>query len=583
MKAQKGIGVRLYALIIFMIVFIVSMGSFVKIEFEAMHQRTNEQLLHVNEYSVLIDDVRQIQVEFKIQVQEWKNILIRSHKKEDFEKYYGEFENQQQQIQEQVKLLEEKILESEMDVAYTFAETFLAEHEKLYKKYQEALVDYNVEDETSYRLVDQRVRGIDRKANEDLDILVAKIQEEVNLRIQEMWAATEREKEGFYQRAIIISVISLCLMGILVYMIIETYNGIRRYIDQMSSMIEEAKEGNLIIEGKVHKEDELGSITSKFNGFIADMRILVMKMTTVGQVVTQTTEEIEIATQDINNNSIRVVSTLNTVAQGAIEQSVQGKESSLAVQGMVEGIKYIKDNTQAIHTLTYEARQAVGEGTKCMNEQSVRMDATKEASEEVKTTIHILDTKAKEIDQVVKFINEITDQINLLALNASIEAARAGEAGRGFTVVANEVRNLADLSSQSTTKISNLIDEVQGSVNKAVKDMEHTYKSIDQQAVSMEVIKENFKVIDEAIGVVGNKVKEVTRETERISTNAVAVGKNISDIAKGIEEHATKTQEVVVLTEEQAASIQEIAEAMSNLAQNTHSLQELLQVFKIEK
>ena len=237
--------------------------------------------------------------------------------------------------------------------------------------------------------------------------------------------------------------------------------------------------------------------------------------------------------------------------------------SNNSVKDVVEGLNHITENTLYINKLANRTIGTVTNGTANLKQQIDRMSNTQNSSQNVSDVISDLSIKSNEIGKVVEFINGITDQINLLALNASIEAARAGEAGRGFTVVAKEVENLAVLSKESTQKISMLITEVQNDIEKAVIEVTTTNISIDEQVTSLKLTDDSFNLIQKSVFEVTNKIKEVTTETKVINEKAISVEKSIKNIANIIEQNAANTEEVASATEEQTASIAEVSSSMA--------------------
>ena len=209
------------------------------------------------------------------------------------------------------------------------------------------------------------------------------------------------------------------------------------------------------------------------------------------------------------------------------------------------------------------------------------MDSTKNSSKKVSEVIWNLSTKSNEIGEVVEFINGITEQINLLSLNAAIEAARAGEAGRGFTVVANEVKKLAELSQESTLKISKLITEIQSDIKKSVEEVSNTNQTIDKQAVALKNTDDSLKKIETSVFEVTQKIKEVTAETEAINNSTSVVEEAIGKIVALIETNASSTEEVAASTEEHTASIEEISASMNLLTDLSNNLEKTIQKFKV--
>ena len=243
----------------------------------------------------------------------------------------------------------------------------------------------------------------------------------------------------------------------------------------------------LTIKGEIYKKDELDELTERFNRFISKVRNLISDTKESSATVVSSSNEIMKTSNEVSRGAEEIACTISNLADSASKQAELADQSNNAVKDVVEGLHRITENTVYISELANKTIETVTDGTANLKQQIDRMTNTKNASQNVSDVISDLSTKSNEIGKVVEFINGITDQINLLALNASIEAARAGEAGRGFTVVAKEVENLAVLSKESTQKISSLISEVQTDIEKAVIEVTTTNISIDEQATSLKL------------------------------------------------------------------------------------------------
>ena len=578
MKNSKGIGIRLYLLIGFVMVFVLSITSFSWITFKNSNENYKNRLQRTAEYINLVDEARQAQVDFKKQVQEWKDTLLRGYDSESFTKYYSQFTQEKDNVQEQLLKLKEDMIKQGMDTSSI--DTLLNTHKDLYDKYNTAIQSYDPNNVESYRIVDGLVKGIDRKPTDDMDILVKEIQDKSKLETESMMNQADIDNNNFNKNLICIAVLGIILIVFFAVLIISTYKGITKFIEQFNTLMEQAEMGDLTINGVVHKNDELGQLTEKFNGFIYKIRNLIFEAKEATVTVASSSNQIMKTSDEVSKTTEEIACTIATIAESASNEAKLAEESNKSVKYVVHGVNRITENTIYIKELANKAMETVTNGSENLKHQIERMSNTKNASKNVSDVISGLSTKSNEIGKVVEFINGITGQINLLALNASIEAARAGEAGKGFTVVANEVNKLAELSKESTQKISILIGEVQTDIKKAVVEVNNTNVSINEQAASLKDTNDSLNLIQKSVFEVTNKIKEVTIETEGINQNAISVEKSIKNIVNIIEENASGTQEIASTTEEHTASIQEIASSMDILAELSNNLQNTLSKFK---
>lgn len=579
MKREVGIGTKLYSLIIFVIIFIVGMCTFSWYTVSKFNNSTKERLEESRSYTILVDEARDAQVEFKIQVQEWKNVLLRGNSKDNFDKYYNQFIQSNNNVQDKLLKLKESMKNNSLDT--TSVDTLMLNHKELFDKYSIAIKSYDINNSESYKTVDGLVSGLDRQTTSDMDSLVESIQSKATEAAEMMIKTSESDKNTFTKYLVILVGLGLVATIVFTIIIMATYKGIKMFINQFKSLMEQAEKGDLTIKGEIHKKDELGEVTSKFNEFITSIRNLISETKEATETVALSSNEIMKTTDEISNTSQEVANTVSDLAESTSKQIEFAEQSNEKVKVVVEGLKKITTNSLYINKLTNTAIETVTSGASTLKEQIKIMDNTKDSSKKVSEVIWNLSTKSNEIGEVVEFINGITEQINLLSLNAAIEAARAGEAGRGFTVVANEVKKLAELSRESTLKISKLINEIQSDIKKSVEEVSNTNQSIDKQAVALKNTDDSLKKIETSVFEVTQKIKEVTAETEAINNSTSVVEDAIGKMVALIETNASSTEEVAASTEEHTASIEEISASMNVLTDLSNNLEKTIRKFKV--
>lgn len=579
MKDNKGIGFKLYVLVAFVTIFILGISSFSWISFRNLDRKHENNLKVTADYINIVDEARQAQVDFKKQVQEWKDTLLRGNDPESFKKYYSQFSQEYDNVQSQLLKLKNDMNKYGMDTSDVDA--LLNSHKDLYNRYNQAIESYDANNRESYHIVDELVKGIDRKTTDDMDALVKQIQ---NSAYSETESVIERSSidAANFNRSLIIGVfIGLCLIILFTAIIVRTYKGIIKFIEQFKSLMEKAENGDLTIKGEIYKKDELGALTERFNKFIGIIRNLILDAKLTSNTVFSSSNEIKKNSDEISKTAEDVASSINSVAENSSKQVELADSINNSVKGVVKGLGNIQDNTVFINELAKTAMETVNHGIINLKHQNDRMIKTKNTAQNVNNIISDLSTRSNEIGKVIEFINGITEQINMLALNASIEAARAGEAGRGFTVVANEVKNLAELSRNSNQKINDLILAVQNDIRQAVDEVDNTNVSINEQVNSLKSTDQSFYLIQSAVSEVTNKIKEVVSETEMINYNAVAVEKSINNIVTIIEQNSSSTEEVSSMAQEYTACIQEVASSMDDLSEQAGKLQKVINKFSV--
>ncbi|MBO1510231.1 methyl-accepting chemotaxis protein [Metabacillus bambusae] len=197
------------------------------------------------------------------------------------------------------------------------------------------------------------------------------------------------------------------------------------------------------------------------------------------------------------------------------------------------------------------------------------------------SAINGLSERSIEIGRINEVITAIAAQTNLLALNAAIEAARAGEHGKGFAVVADEVRKLAEQSASSAKQITNLIAVIQNDTNQTIHSMNSTTKEVDAGLTVVEEAGKSFEKIEDSIKEVVLQINDVTGAINQLSSGTSQVATSIKIVKEIAEESAVRNQNVSAATEEQLASMEEIETSSTNLAKMSEQLQLLIRKFTV--
>lgn len=577
MNNNSGIKLRLYMMVAFTIILTIGISVFSWTSFNNSNEKSHSRLLNTINYIDLVNSSRKIEVDFKEQVQEWKNTLLRGNDTASFKKYYDAFLNKHKTIQEDLITLKKDMSSKDLDTS--LVDNLLSSHKELYDKYTIAIKKYDSNNKESFKIVDTLVKGIDRAPTDDMDSLVKQIEDTAKLKAEDMINEANKESLNFKKTLSGILIFSICVIAFLTILILSTYKGIKNFISELERVINKAEQGDLTVEGRVYSKDELGMLTKQFNKFLSEIRFLISKARETSVVVLSSSHEILKSSEETSKASEEISATVTSISEGALEQSNLAHEGNNLVKDVSISLHSIADNTLNISDLANKSMKIVNNGTRILEYQRNKMSHSQKASQNVSEVISELSIKSSEIGQIIGFINGITGQTNLLALNASIEAARAGEAGRGFSVVANEVKKLAELSKESTEKINNLIIEVQRDIEKAVIEMNNTKISIDEQSSSLQSTENAFNDIKLSVSEVVNKINAVSYETQIVNNNILSVENSINNIENLITESASFTEEAASITEEQTASMVEISSSINELTELSKDLQNTLEKF----
>jgi len=276
------------------------------------------------------------------------------------------------------------------------------------------------------------------------------------------------------------------------------------------------------------------------------------------QDLTTISESVQGSTEDI-------VSKIEYTAQST-------EESAAAMDDTAKGVQQIAELTQELHASTQVSRDLANHGQESIFNAKDKMHTIENMTKHTTERIHQLGIQSQEIQMITEVITGISDQTNLLALNAAIEAARAGEHGKGFAVVADEVRKLAEQSKESASNIVTLTSGILTEIQEVEKMIEANLSAVDQGVDTIQIAEQSFMEIAAAVEKMMDRTAEVSAVTEEISASAEQVAASISEIATNAQGVTESIGHVAQEVETQTASTQEINAIAENLTEKADEL-----------
>ncbi|QLC49464.1 PAS domain-containing protein [Methanolobus zinderi] len=286
---------------------------------------------------------------------------------------------------------------------------------------------------------------------------------------------------------------------------------------------------------------------------------------------------------EISSSATEVAETVNAISQGSQNQSRKTEEVSLTMHDMTRTVQEVATNSQKAAETAMQSNELIHNLGVIAKDLLVKMDGIKDASSESSHVIMELDGKSKQIGEIVNLITNIADQTNLLALNAAIEAARAGEHGRGFAVVADEVRKLAEDSGNAAKQIAGLIHEIQEGTSNAVTSMQQGSEEVSTGA---EALNEAASVIEKVVSagdLIASMVQDIAAAAQEQSASIEEVTSSVEEVSAISEESAAGTEEASAAVQEQTATMQELSRSAEDLALLAGEMKSVVDKFMLDE
>lgn len=382
---------------------------------------------------------------------------------------------------------------------------------------------------------------------------------------------------NFRNTFMIIELICIIIAAIVAFMF---SNSVSKPLKNLAESAKAISTGDLTQEVHIVKsKDEIGQLTLYFSDMLNNLRSLISQVKDMSGNVAASSEEMMASSEEVSKTSEQIANAVSDLAKGALEQAASSEEGNVKLIEVINGLNDIAADMIKSEELSNGAKDSVEDGKKSVEYQRIKMSENKQVSNGVADAISSLSEKSAEIGSILLVIKSISEQTNLLALNAAIEAARAGEHGRGFAVVSDEIRKLAEQSSSSVNKIDSIIEEVQISVEQAVNEMKKAKVVVEDQEKALFDTVSAFEKISEAVTIIHDYINKVSKETKILTVNANNTGDAINNIASISQETASSTEEVAASTEEQTSIIHQIAESAESLSAIANELQESINKF----
>ena len=342
----------------------------------------------------------------------------------------------------------------------------------------------------------------------------------------------------------------------------------------------EVGKGNFRTEVDHKTKDEIGSLATAFGKMTENVRHLITEVSTSINNIAASSETITDNIDGLNASSHEVTRAIEEITHGATDLASNVNERLINGQDLSNSINLIFSKLTDAKAVSTEMAMVNQSGRSKIDDLQHVFQITVDNTDHVSEKVHELSISSQAIETIVSTIKGISSQTNLLALNASIEAARAGEAGRGFSVVADEIRKLAEQSATSAEEINTIIAKIVNIVESTNLTVQGTQKSVIKAKVNLSETVTVFEDIDTRVVKVGMIIDDFLRETEKIERLKTELIVSLESMAAISQESAASTEEINASTEEQLSRVSEIGQAIDHLNEDITKLSVEMAKFK---
>ncbi|MFJ5622822.1 methyl-accepting chemotaxis protein [Peribacillus loiseleuriae] len=371
--------------------------------------------------------------------------------------------------------------------------------------------------------------------------------------------------DSYKNKIIKLTLIILLVSVIIVYLFT---NYLVKPLKDLTDQVSKVGNGDLSIVLESKRPDEIGTLTTAFQQMMNDLKQIIHGINHNSIKVVNASNLLLESSNEVKKGNDQIAITMNELAVGADGQAGSANQVSQIMKDFSYQIQEASDKGTELTLSSNQVIHLTNHGFDLMNASEKQMDTIYQGVMESIEKVKGLDLQTKEISKLVQVIQDIAEQTNLLALNAAIEAARAGDQGRGFEVVAEEVRKLAEQVSGSIGNIISIVEGVQHESKETVIALEHSYGQVAEGTQKIQTTGETFNEIN-------TSVLNMQKQIQNMSGNLIVIAKQSEEINQSLENVASLAEESSAGIEQTSASIQQSTSVMDEIVINSESVAKL--------
>lgn len=376
----------------------------------------------------------------------------------------------------------------------------------------------------------------------------------------------------------IVMVVISCIIAMIVGTLIS--KGFSKSINLSIKELAKVSKGDLTVEFRTNRRDEFALLYGSCNDMLANIRGLIMEVESVYDALSVSLNKVNTSSTTFSETTKDIQTSVHEIETGVGEQTESATDCLNEMDSLFTKINVVNDNTNEIGSIAASTQVAINSGLTSMDNLNAKTKSTTDITDSVIQTIKELSVHSKNIGQIVNSINDIAEETNLLSLNASIEAARAGAAGKGFSVVATQIRKLADQCLASAGKISNIVTEITEATKEAVSTAQTAEEIVDEQVKAVAATAHSFQTLKQRIEKLSEYLESIQSSSKDMEASGSSTLNSMENISAILEETLASVTSVANVTDKQSEALTSLDDASSQLMIRAERLGDAISKFK---
>lgn len=375
-----------------------------------------------------------------------------------------------------------------------------------------------------------------------------------------------------------VMVVISCIIAMIVGTLIS--KGFSKSINLSIKELAKVSKGDLTVEFRTNRRDEFALLYGSCNDMLANIRGLIMEVESVYDALSVSLNKVNTSSTTFSETTKDIQTSVHEIETGVGEQTESATDCLNEMDSLFTKINVVNDNTNEIGIIAASTQVAINSGLTSMDNLNAKTKSTTDITDSVIQTIKGLSVHSKNIGQIVNSINDIAEETNLLSLNASIEAARAGAAGKGFSVVATQIRKLADQCLASAGKISNIVTEITEATKEAVNTAQTAEEIVDEQVEAVAATAHSFQTLKQRIEKLSEYLESIQSSSKDMEASGSSTLNSMENISAILEETLASVTSVANVTDKQSEALTSLDDASSQLMVRAKRLGDAISKFK---